>query len=53
MASNPHKPGTPEWQAWLDAQIEAHDAENEKRDVQIELAQRERARRAAEEGGST
>lgn len=37
--TNPHQPGTPEWQQWLNEQVEAHDDDPETvaRDTQQEL----------------
>jgi len=47
--SNPHKPGTPEWQAWLNDQIAEHDAAQTARDAKIDADLAEQARKAAEE----
>lgn len=47
---NPHKPGTPEWQQWLNEQIAAEDAAQEKRDAANQMAAdlREAAKRELE-----
>lgn len=50
--SNPHKPGTPEWQAWLDAEIAKHDAEQKARDAEIDAQLKEQARKAAEDAAN-
>lgn len=51
--SNPHKPGTPEWQQWLNDEIAKHDKEQKERDAKIDADLRakaqEEARKAAEE----
>lgn len=46
---NPYKPGTPEWQEWLNAEIARHDAEQRERDAKIDAELKEAARKAAEE----
>jgi hypothetical protein len=43
------KPGSPEWQEALNAEIAKHDAENRERDAKIDAENREAARKAAEE----
>lgn len=48
--SNPHKPGTPEWQAFLNAEIAKHDKEQRERDAKIDAdLKAEAARLAAEQ----
>lgn len=47
MASNPHKPGTPEWQQWLNDEIAKHDAEQAKRDAEIDADLKKKAQEAA------
>jgi hypothetical protein len=49
VVTNPHKPGTPEWQQWLNDQIAEHDKENKARDAKINAELAEQARKAAEE----
>lgn len=46
--SNPHKPGTPEWQQWLNDEIAKHDAEQAERDKKIDEEMKRQAREAAE-----
>lgn len=46
--SNPHKPGTPEWQQWLNEEIARHDAENKARDARIDAENRRKAQEAAD-----
>lgn len=47
--TNPHKPGTPEWQQWLNDQIAEHDRQNAERDAKINAELAEQARKAAKE----
>lgn len=59
--SNPHPPGTPEWQQWLNDEIAKHDAEQKARDAKIDadlkaaakkLVDEEAARRANEKNNN-
>lgn len=47
MASNPHKPGTSEWQQWLNDQIAQHDAEQAERDAKIDADLKKKAQEEA------
>ncbi len=44
---NPHKPGTPEWQQWLNDQIAKHDAQQKARDAKIDADLRAEAQKLA------
>lgn len=44
---NPHKPGTPEWQQWLNEQIAAEDARQAKRDADNKMSEDARKDAAA------
>lgn len=45
--TNPHPPGTPEWQQWLNEQIDEHDDDPAivQRDTQQELERHKKVRR--------
>lgn len=43
---NPYKPGTPEWQDYLNAEIAKHDAENKERDAKIDAENQAKAQEA-------
>lgn len=47
--SNPHKPGTPEWQQWLNDQIAEHDRQQKARDAKIDADLKAAAQKAADE----
>lgn len=44
---NPYKPGTPEWQQWMNDEIEKHDAEQRERDAKIDAELKAKAEEAA------
>jgi hypothetical protein len=46
--SNPHKPGTPEWQQWMNDAIAKHDAEQKERDAKIDARLKAEAQEKAE-----